>query len=129
MRGEYDKGMKTDDPAAVVRDVIRTQRDIVKDVYGSEDAVPRRYFLASAKRLSWFQLNANIGYYPELLALYKEVQDQYESGRLDVPDDVTLLFADDNFGSIRRLPSGAETQRKGGAGVSQAPYLLPAFLL
>ncbi|TDZ21574.1 hypothetical protein Cob_v005627 [Colletotrichum orbiculare MAFF 240422] len=93
MRGEYDKGMKTDDPAAVVREVIKTQRAIIKEVQGREDAVP------------------------QLLALYKEVQDQYEEGNLDVPDDVTLLFADDNFGSIRRLPTGKEKDRKGGAGV------------
>lgn len=53
----------------------------------------------------------------ELLALYKEVQDQYETGRLEVPDDVTLLFADDNFGTIRRLPCGKEIEREGGAGV------------
>ncbi|KZL66741.1 glycoside hydrolase family 115 protein [Colletotrichum tofieldiae] len=93
MRGEYDRKMKTDDPAAVVRDVIKTQRALIKQVHGSEDAVP------------------------QLLALYKEVQEQYEGGNLDVPDDVTLLFADDNFGSIRRLPSGAERDRKGGAGI------------
>ncbi|KAG4432480.1 hypothetical protein IFR05_012046 [Cadophora sp. M221] len=93
MRGEYDKKMVTDDPAAVVREVIRTQRDIVKDVHGREDGVT------------------------QLLALYKEVQDQYDTGRLEVPDDVTLLFADDNFGNIRRLPRGKEGERKGGAGV------------
>ncbi|KAK1475773.1 hypothetical protein CTAM01_15648 [Colletotrichum tamarilloi] len=93
MRGEYDRKMKTDDPAAVVRDVIKTQRALIKQVHGREDAVP------------------------QLLALYKEVQEQYEEGNLDVPDDVTLLFADDNFGSIRRLPSGVERDRKGGAGI------------
>ncbi|KAL1869359.1 hypothetical protein Daus18300_005571 [Diaporthe australafricana] len=93
MRGEYDTKMKGDDPAAVVKDVLRTQRSLIKEVHGSEDAVP------------------------QLLALYKEVQKQYESGRLDVPDDVTLLFSDDNFGTIRRLPHGHETTRKGGAGL------------
>ncbi|KXH38914.1 hypothetical protein CSIM01_06051 [Colletotrichum simmondsii] len=93
MRGEYDRKMKTDDPAAVVRDVIKTQRALIQQVHGREDAVP------------------------QLLALYKEVQEQYEEGNLDVPDDVTLLFADDNFSSIRRLPSGAERDRKGGAGI------------
>lgn len=41
MRGEYDKDMKTDDPAAVVREVIQTQRKIIKDVHGSDNAVPR----------------------------------------------------------------------------------------
>lgn len=93
MRGEYDTTMKGDDPAAVVKDVLRTQRSLIREVHGSEDAVP------------------------QLLALYKEVQMQYESGRLDVPDDVTLLFADDNFGTIRRLPHGDESTRKGGAGL------------
>ncbi|XMA08084.1 hypothetical protein WAI453_000875 [Rhynchosporium graminicola] len=93
MRGEYDKKMVTDDPAGVVRDVVRTQRRIIGDVLGKEDGVT------------------------QLLALYKEVQDQYDTGRLEVPDDVTLLFADDNFGNIRRLPHGKEMERKGGAGV------------
>jgi len=59
----------------------------------------------------------------ELLALYKEVQEQYESGRLEVPEDVTLLFADDNFGTIRRLPHGEEPKRKGGSGVRGTPIL------
>jgi hypothetical protein len=52
----------------------------------------------------------------EALALYKEVQSIYDDG-LEVPDDVTLLFADDNFGSLRRLPNDAEIERKGGIGV------------
>jgi hypothetical protein len=42
MRGEYDKKMVTNDPAAVVRDVIKTQRAIIKEFHGSEDAVPRK---------------------------------------------------------------------------------------
>ncbi len=35
--------------------------------------------------------------------LYKEVQSFYDGG-MEVPDDVTLMFADDNWGNIRRLP-------------------------
>ncbi|ETS85424.1 hypothetical protein PFICI_03449 [Pestalotiopsis fici W106-1] len=93
MRGEYDRAMKTDDPASVVQDVIQTQRRLIKERHGREDAVP------------------------QLLALYKEVQEYWDTGKLNVPDDVTLLFSDDNFGAIRRLPSGSETQRKGGAGI------------
>ncbi|KAL4863920.1 hypothetical protein BDV12DRAFT_201636 [Aspergillus spectabilis] len=53
----------------------------------------------------------------ELLALYKEVQEYWDAGRIDLPDDVTLLSADDNFGSLRRLPSSSEADRKGGAGI------------
>lgn len=64
-------------------------------------------------------MNCRNSSYTELLALYKEVQEYWDTNGLDVPEDVTLLFADDNFGSIRRLPSGAETQRSGGAGVSE----------
>jgi hypothetical protein len=59
----------------------------------------------------------------ELFAIYKEVQSMFETGRLSVPEDVTLLFQDDNFGTIRRLPTAEESKRKGGAGVSH--YSLP----
>lgn len=44
----------------------------------------------------------------------------FETGRLSVPNDVTLLFQDDNFGTIRRLPTKEEAKRKGGAGVSSS---------
>ena len=47
---------------------------------------------------------------PQLWALYKEVQDYYDKG-MRVPDDVTLLFSDDNWGNIRRLP-GVGDKRK-----------------
>ncbi|KAJ5953484.1 hypothetical protein N7454_000380 [Penicillium verhagenii] len=93
IRGEYDRGMTTDDPGAVIRDVLLQQRALFKEVYGREDAVP------------------------QVLALYKEIQDLYQAGEFTVPDDVTLLFADDNFGSLRRLPSASEMARPGGAGI------------
>ena len=48
--------------------------------------------------------------------LYKEVQNYYEGG-LRVPDDVTLLWAEDNWGNVRRLPTAQERARPGGAGV------------
>ena len=34
-----------------------------------------------------------------------------------MPDDVTLLWADDNWGNIRRLPTAEERKRSGGAGI------------
>jgi hypothetical protein len=60
--------------------------------------------------------NTNVTDIPQLWCLYKEVQDYYEVNGLKVPDDVTLLWADDNWGNIRRLPVGNETGRAGGAG-------------
>ncbi len=44
------------------------------------------------------------------------MQEYYKAG-LRVPDDVTLLWADDNWGDIRRLPTEAERRRSGGAGI------------
>ena len=53
---------------------------------------------------------------PKVWALYKEVQTYYEKG-MRVPDDVTLLWCDDNWGNIRRLPTSEERKRAGGAGI------------
>jgi hypothetical protein len=53
---------------------------------------------------------------PQLWCLYKEVQDYYNAG-MRVPDDVTLLWAEDNWGNVRRLPTAEERERSGGAGI------------
>ncbi|KAK0725247.1 hypothetical protein B0H67DRAFT_550859 [Lasiosphaeris hirsuta] len=53
---------------------------------------------------------------PQAWCLYKEVMTYLFHG-LEVPDDVTLLWADDNWGNVRRLPLKNETSRAGGAGV------------
>jgi hypothetical protein len=53
---------------------------------------------------------------PQMWCLYKEVQSYYEHG-MRVPDDVTLLWSDDNWGDLRRLPTEAERNRPGGAGI------------
>ena len=61
-------------------------------------------------------VNPQLPEIPQLWALYKEVQEYYDKG-MRVPDDVTLLWCDDNWGNIRRLPAGEERKRTGGAGV------------
>ena len=61
-------------------------------------------------------VNPNVEAVPQLWALYKEVQGYYEKG-LRVPDDVTLLWAEDNWGDVRRLPTAEERKRSGGAGI------------
>ena len=53
---------------------------------------------------------------PQVWALYKEVQQYYDLG-LRVPDDVTILLSDDNWGDVRKLPTAAERTRKGGWGL------------
>ena len=61
-------------------------------------------------------LNPDLSAVPQDWALYKEVQEYYEKG-MRVPDDVTLLWCDDNWGNIRRLPTAEERKRSGGAGI------------
>ena len=53
---------------------------------------------------------------PQVWALYKEVQQYYDLG-LRVPDDVTILLSDDNWGNVRKLPTAEERKRKGGWGI------------
>ena len=53
---------------------------------------------------------------PQVWALYKEVQQYYDLG-LRVPDDVTILLSDDNWGDVRKLPTAQERKRKGGWGI------------
>lgn len=47
---------------------------------------------------------------------YKEVLPLYDGG-LEVPEDITLVWANDNYGYIRRYPSEKEKKRKGGNGI------------
>lgn len=63
VRGEYDRAMKTDDPASVVQDVIKTQRRLIQEVHGREDAVPRKcYFLKTRQdELQEFTLHRTVG--------------------------------------------------------------------
>lgn len=92
MRGSHDTAMSANVETDMLENIVDTQRQILKDVYGSETGVP------------------------QVWCLYKEVQGYYEAG-MRVPDDVILLWADDNWGNNRRLPVGNETDRSGGAGV------------
>jgi hypothetical protein len=62
------------------------------------------------------EINPDVTKIPQLWCLYKEVQDYYNAG-LRVPDDVTLLWAEDNWGNLRRVPAAGERTRSGGAGI------------
>src|SRR5436190_18470992 len=93
MRGDGDMPMTEGSNVALLERIVADQRAIIADVTKKP---------ASAT--------------PQLWALYKEVQDYYDKG-MRVPDDVTLLFADDNWGNIRRLPSEQDRGRPGGFGI------------
>ncbi len=53
---------------------------------------------------------------PQAFVPYKEVLQIYENG-LRVPEDVTLIWCDDNYGYMTRLPNEEQQARKGGSGV------------
>ena len=53
---------------------------------------------------------------PQIFVPYKETLDIYDAG-LRVPEDITLVWPDDNYGYMKRVSNAAERQRKGGAGV------------
>ncbi len=93
MRGDGDAPMTRETATALLEKIVADQRKIIEDVSGKP---------ASEKSQSW--------------ALYKEVQDYYDKG-MRVPDDVTLLLCDDNWGNIRKLPDLDAPERKGGFGV------------
>ncbi|MDX1674319.1 MAG: glycosyl hydrolase 115 family protein [Longimicrobiales bacterium] len=93
MRGDGDMPMSEDANIALLERIVADQRAIIEDVTGEPAAET-----------------------PQVWALYKEVQEYYDRG-MTVPDDVTLLFADDNWGNIRRLPDPGAEPRPGGYGV------------
>ena len=53
---------------------------------------------------------------PQVFVPYKEVLEIYDRG-LRVPDNVTLMWCDDNYGYMTRLSDSTEQKRRGGAGV------------
>ncbi|MBN8820089.1 MAG: glycosyl hydrolase 115 family protein [Sphingomonas sp.] len=93
MRGDGDEAMAEGTATELLERIVHDQRAIIADI---------------TKRPATEQ--------PQVWALYKEVQDYYDKG-MKVPDDVTLLFADDNWGQIRRLPQVGAPARVGGQGV------------
>lgn len=93
MRGNGDKPMSDKTNIALLEKIVQDQRKIIEEVTGKP---------ASETPQDW--------------ALYKEVQEYYDKG-MRVPDDVTLLYCDDNWGNIRRLPGLKDSSRQGGFGL------------
>ncbi len=97
MRGIHDgsmEGVKTaDEKLRGLQSVIDCQRKLIKNHY-----------------------DEYVEYVPQVFIPYKEVLEIYEQG-LQVPDDVTLMWCDDNYGYMTRLSDPAQQQRRGGGGV------------
>lgn len=93
MRGDGDEAMSESTNIELLEKIVKDQRKIIEEVTGKP---------AEAT--------------PQVWALYKEVQDYYDKG-MRVPDDVTLLLCDDNWGRVRILPATDAKPRKGGYGM------------
>jgi hypothetical protein len=93
MRGDGDLPMSQEANIALLGKIVGDQRKIIAN-----------------------NENTDLAAVPQVWALYKEVQEYYEKG-MRVPDDVTLLWCDDNWGNVRRLPTPEEQQHSGGAGI------------
>jgi len=93
MRGDGDEPMTEGTATALLEKIVADQRKILEEVTKKSAAGT-----------------------PQLWALYKEVQEYYDKG-MRVPDDVTLLLCDDNWGNIRKLPKADDKARKGGYGI------------
>ena len=93
MRGDGDEAMSAEADTKLMSQIINDQRKIIADVTGKKASET-----------------------PQVWALYKEVLDYYDKG-MKVPDDVTLLLCDDNWGNVRRVPNAKERKHKGGWGL------------
>lgn len=97
MRGLHDAGMRGNlsdqEKVQVLAQAIRDQREILTR-----------------------HIDRPIQDIPQIFIPYKEALDLYELG-LEVPDDVTLVWVDDNYGYIKRLSNPEEQKRSGRAGV------------
>lgn len=72
--------------------------------------------LTDQRELLSKSLKADVTRIPQAFMPYKEVLDIYNNG-LEVPEDVTMVWCDDNYGYITRLSNKEERKRKGGAGI------------
>ena len=93
MRGDGDEAMSDEADTRLMTNIINDQRKIIANVTGKKASET-----------------------PQVWALYKEVLDYYDKG-MKVPDDVTLLLCDDNWGNVRRVPNAKERKHKGGWGL------------
>lgn len=121
MRGIHDSGFVTEtidaderltmeekrrEKVRLLGEVVSDQRRILKEVLGEEKG----------------------GSVPQIFIPYKEVLSLYDNG-LELPEDVTLMWVDDNFGYVRRYPSQEERRRSGGHGLYyHASYWAPPGL-
>jgi glycosyl hydrolase family 115 (putative glucuronidase)/glycosyl hydrolase family 115 len=93
MRGNGDVGLPDGEGIDLMQSIIASERQILREETGKD-----------------------LTTIPQVWTLYKEVQRYWDKG-LRAPDDVTVVFTDDNWGNIRKLPDRSLPKRSGGYGL------------
>jgi len=97
MRGIHDSAMQGPKTSA-------ERIKVLEQIFADQRAMVARH------------VNPDLAKVPQIFCPYKEVLADYRNG-LRVPDDVTIVWPDDNFGYLRYLPTPEEQKRRGGFGV------------
>ena len=97
MRGIHDSGMPgpedPDEKLKLLENIIEDQRQILFDNFRKKPSMIPQIFIP----------------YKEVLSLYRR--------NMKLPDDITIIWPDDNYGYIRQLPNDSEQKRRGGNGI------------
>ncbi|MCQ2197052.1 MAG: glycosyl hydrolase 115 family protein [Bacteroidaceae bacterium] len=104
MRGDGDAAMGVKEGDANQTEYIKNSISLLENIINNQRRIIKEETGRPAKER------------PQVWALYKEVQTYYDMG-LKVPDDVTILISDDNWGDVRHLPNAEERKRSGGWGM------------
>jgi hypothetical protein len=81
-----------------------------------EKAARLETIIAGQREMLSRLVNTNLAAVPQIFCPYKEVLPLYRL-MTNLPDDITLVWPDDNFGYIREFSDARERARSGGAGV------------
>lgn len=97
-----------------IRGVHDSQMEGAKNAEEAKNMVEK--VIINQREMLTTTFNKPITAIPQVLIPYKEVLEQYNKG-LKIPEDVTLMWTDDNYGYIRHISNEKEQKRVGGGGV------------
>lgn len=97
MRGVHDQSMEG---AATLQE----KTDLLEEVIAAQREILRQYVHPFPEKV------------PQAFVPYKEVLEIMDNG-MDIPEDITLMWCDDNYGYLTRLGDQSQQQRSGGAGI------------
>ena len=99
MRGVHDGSFQTNmDYATALNEIIECQRRILKEEVADKQGIALEDI-------------------PQVFIPYKDIQPLYNQGKLNIPDDVTIMWTDDNYGYVRQNANDEERERDGRTGI------------